>query len=216
MNNEDVVRFLQEHPDFFEANGALLDSLTAVHPDSGEAISLTERQLHALREKIRQLEVKLGELIRFGEENDEISEKVHRMVLSLLDADSFESARDAILAHLQEDFAVPHVAMRVWNSVLTRPSPEFDAVDEEVRFYAGDLKHPYCGAPTRPEIVAWFGEASSHIRSVALVPLMREQRVFGMLALGSEDAERFYAEMGTLYVSRIGEMVSAVVRRHLG
>ncbi len=216
MNTDDVVRFLQQNPDFFEGNGELLDSLSAVHPHSGEAISLTERQLHALREKIRQLEAKLGELIRFGEENDEISEKVHRMVLALLDAENFEAIRDAILTHLREDFAVPHVAMRVWNSVLKRDTIEFAPVSEDVRFYAGDLKRPYCGAPSNLEVVDWFGEAAPHIRSVALVPLMRDNRVFGMLALGSEDAERFYAEMGTLYVSRIGEMVSAVVRRHLG
>ena len=66
------------------------------------------------------------------------------------------------------------------------------------------------------EIIDWFGEAAPHVRSVALVPLMRDNRAFGMLALGSEDGERFYPEMGTLYVSRIGEMVSAVARRHLG
>lgn len=216
MNTDDVVRYLQENPDFFVAHGGLLDTLTAVHPQNGEVISLTERQLHALREKIRQLELKLGELIRFGEENDEISEKVHRLVLALLDSESFEAAREAILTHLREDFAVPHVAMRVWNSVLKRETIEFAPVSEDVRFYAGDLKHPYCGAPTNLEVIDWFGEAAPHIRSVALVPLMRDDRAFGMLALGSEDGERFYPEMGTLYVSRIGEMVSAVARRHLG
>ena len=93
---------------------------------------------------------------------------------------------------------------------------EFHAVSEDVRFYAGDLSRPYCGAPVNQDIVSWFGEAAPHVRSVALVPLMRDKRVFGLLALGSEDGERFYAEMGTLYVSRIGEMVSSVVQRYLG
>ena len=35
----------------------------------------------------------------------------------------------------------------------------------------------------------------------------------GMLALGSEDAQRFYAEMGILYLERMGEMVSAALTR---
>ncbi|QID16615.1 DUF484 family protein [Nitrogeniibacter mangrovi] len=216
MNTDDVVRFLHENPDFFEENAEVLGALNAVHPQRGDAISLTERQLHALREKIRQLEGKLAELIRFGEENDEISEKVHRMVLSLLDSENFEAAREAVFTHLREDFAVPHVAMRIWNSVLQRETIEFAPVSEDVRFYAGDLKHPYCGAPGNLEIIDWFGEAAPHVRSVALVPLMRDGRAFGMLAMGSEDAERFYAEMGTLYVTRIGDMVSAVMRSHLG
>ena len=33
---------------------------------------------------------------------------------------------------------------------------------------------------------------------------------------GSEDPERFYPEMGTLYVNRIGEMISAALVRDLG
>lgn len=216
MNTEDIVRYLRDNPDFFQHQGELLDTMTVVHPHSGEAISLTERQLHVLRDKIRQLEHKLAELIHFGEENDEISTKVHRMVLSLLDAEDFEGARDAVLTHLRDDFTVPHVAMRIWNSVLQRETPEFNSVSEEVRFFAGDLKHPYCGAPNNLEVIEWFGEAGPHVRSVALVPLNRDGRVFGMLAMGSEDSERFYPEMGTLYVERIGEMISAVMRRHLG
>jgi uncharacterized protein YigA (DUF484 family) len=34
-----------------------------------------------------------------------------------------------------------------------------------------------------------------------------------MLALASEDIARFYPEMGTLYLKRIGEMVSAALLR---
>ena len=35
----------------------------------------------------------------------------------------------------------------------------------------------------------------------------------GMVALGSEENQRFYADMGTLYLERIGEMVSAALAR---
>ena len=48
------------------------------------------------------------------------------------------------------------------------------------------------------------------------MPLRRDEQTFGMLAMGSEDPERFYPEMGTLYVTRIGEMVSAALIRQLG
>jgi uncharacterized protein len=216
MKTDDIVQFLKDNPDFFDQNGELLDSLTVAHPHNGQAISLAERQLHALREKIRQLEVKLTELIRFGEENDEISEKVHRMVLALLDADSFEAVRDAVFSHLREDFSVPHVAIRIWNSVLSRETSEFTPVSEDIRFFVGDMRRPFCGAPAHVEITDWFGEAAPHVRSVALVPLKQDGRLLGLLAMGSEDPERFYAEMGTLYVSRIGEMVSAAVQRRLG
>lgn len=216
MKASDVIEFLQANPEFFDKNSTLLTDLTVTHPNNGQAISLTERQLIALRDRIAQLENKFAELLAFGEENDGISEKVHRLGLSLLEAEDFESIRQAIYVHLQEDFSVPHVAFRVWNSVLSRSGPEFLAVGEEVRFFTGDLNQPYCGAPTLREIGNWFGPAGKLIRSVSLVPLRRDEQTFGLLALGSEDPERFYAEMGTLYVTRIGEMVSCALRRQLG
>lgn len=216
MNPSDVIAFLEENPDFFDRNSTLLTDLTVTHPNNGQAISLTERQLIALRDRIAQLEDKFAELLSFGEENDAIGEKVHRLTLSLLEAEDFESIRQAIYLHLKEDFAVPHVAFRVWNSVLSRSGPEFLPVGEEVRFFAGDLVQPYCGAPVTKEVMAWFGPASRLLRSVALVPLQRDEQTFGLLAMGSEDPERFYPEMGTLYVTRIGEMVSCALRRQLG
>jgi uncharacterized protein YigA (DUF484 family) len=39
--------------------------------------------------------------------------------------------------------------------------------------------------------------------------------VFGMLALGSEDAQRFVPEMGTVYLRRIGELCAATATARL-
>ncbi|AYH42252.1 DUF484 family protein [Azoarcus sp. DN11] len=216
MNAADVARYLKEHPDFLADHGELFTELTVPHPHGGQAISLAERQLHALRDKIRLLEGKLSELIRFGEENDEIGEKIHRLTLDLLEAEDYESLRHALFENLRDDFAVPNIALRVWNSVLTRESEDFAPVGEAVRLFAGDMRHPYCGAPANLEVLEWFGTAAAHVRSVALVPLRRDAQVFGLLALGSQESERFYPEMGTLYVSRIGDIVAAALRRQLG
>ncbi len=216
MNADDVARYLRQNPDFLAEHGELFTELTVPHPHGGQAISLAERQLHALRDKIRQLEGKLAELIRFGEENDEIGEKVHRFSLALIEAADFEAVRHAVFHNMQEDFAVPHVALRIWNSVIAHEGEDFTPVSEAARFFAGDLHQPYCGAPGNIEVVSWFGEVAPHVRSVALVPLRRNAQVFGLLALGSEEVERFYPGMGTLYLGRIGELVSTAVLRQLG
>ena len=49
---------------------------------------------------------------------------------------------------------------------------------------------------------------------MALVPL-GQTAVFGLLALGSEDPKRFFPEMGTLYLRRIGELCAAGVTARL-
>ncbi|MDQ8023887.1 MAG: DUF484 family protein [Moraxellaceae bacterium] len=216
MNAQDVVDFLNTHPEFFDEHPDLLAQISVPHPTAGGTISLTERQLHALRDKLTAVQTKLGELVGFGEENDVIAEKVHRLTLALLQSESFETVTGSLYSHLLEDFAVPHVALRIWNSILKRPSEEFIEVTEDFRFFAADLHHPYCGLANQPEVLAWFGEAAKHIQSLALVPLRRDAQVFGMLALGSEDPQRFFPEMGTLYVERIGELVGASLLKHIG
>jgi uncharacterized protein YigA (DUF484 family) len=212
MNAEDVALYLQQNPEFLADHEDLFTRLRVPHPQhDGQAISLVERQQHALREKIRQLEHKLAQLIAFGEENDEISEKVHRLALALLEAGSFEAVRQALILSLQEDFAVPHVGLRLWGGAMARAETEFMAVSEEAREYFERLRHPYCGTPEQVEVLAWFGEAAIHVRSVALMPLRRHGQLFGLLALGSPEPERFYPGMGTLYLGRIGELAGAAL-----
>jgi uncharacterized protein YigA (DUF484 family) len=38
---------------------------------------------------------------------------------------------------------------------------------------------------------------------------LRTQRTMGLLVMGSEDPQRFYPEMGTVYLMRLSELVSA-------
>ena len=82
------------------------------------------------------------------------------------------------------------------------------------RRQAESMGAPACGAAIGNPFVSWFGEAAEHLRSIALVPL-GQSKVFGLLALGSEDAKRFYPEMGTLYLRRIGELCAAGVTARL-
>ena len=210
MNAEDIARFLRTHPQFFDQNPELLESIQVPHPYGGRAIALSERQAVALREKVRQLEGKLGELMQFGEENDAISEKVHRLAVALVGARDFPALAQSLYFHLREDFAVPHVVLRVWGKAVPVDFEEARAPDEAQLRHAGAMGAPQCGPAAGNAFTPWFGEAAEHIRSVALVPL-GEVKVFGLLALGSEDPRRFFPEMGTLYLRRIGELCAAGV-----
>lgn len=214
MNADDLARFLRANPGFFDQNPELLESLHVPHPYGGRAIPLAERQTVALREKLRALEARLAELIRFGEENDAISEKVHRLAVALVGARDFPALVRSLYFHLREDFAVPHVALRVWGKAVPVDFDEASPVDEAQRRFADTLGGPHCGAAAGNPFAACFGEAAQHVRSIALVPL-GETALFGMLALGAEDPKRFYAEMGTLYLRRIGELCAAGVSARL-
>ena len=204
MDAKDVAQFLKANPQFFDQNPALLESIYVPHPHGGRAIPLTERQIVSLRDKVKLLEAKLGEFVRFGEDNDAIGEKVHRLSLALLGAGDFASTANALHFHLREDFSVPHVALKLWN---------YDDVPVELRDKAENMGAPLCGPAAENAFLPWFGEAGGHIRSIALVPL-GQTRTIGLLALGSEDPQRFFPEMGTLFLRRIGELTAGALAAH--
>ena len=216
MDAKDVAQFLKANPQFFDQNPQLLESIYVPHPHGGRAIPLTERQIISLREKLRLLEAKLGEFVRFGEDNDAIGEKVHRLSLALLGAGGFASAANALYFHLREDFAVPHVALRVWGTPLPggadAGAPEGAPVEAELQDKAAAMSAPLCGPAAGNPFLPWFREAEAHVRSIALVPL-GQTRTIGLLALGSEDPQRFFAEMGTLYLRRIGELAAGALAK---
>ncbi|MDQ5849994.1 MAG: DUF484 family protein [Pseudomonadota bacterium] len=214
MNADDVARFFRTCPQFFDEHPELLDTIHVRHPYGGRAIPLAERQTVALREKVKVLETKLGELMRFGEDNDAISEKVHRLAVALTGARDFPALTSSLYFHLREDFAVPHVVLRIWGKSVPMDFDEAQPVGEAQRQHAATMAAPQCGPAAGSPFLPWFGEAAEHVRSVALVPL-GHSTLFGLLALGSEDPQRFFAEMGTLYLRRIGELCAAAVTARL-
>ena len=214
MTNEEIARFLRTHPKFFDQHPDLLETIHVPHPYGGRAIPLSERQTVALREKVKLLEARLSELIKFAEENDAISEKVHRLSVALAGARDFPAFAQSLYLHLREDFAVPHVSLRIWGKSVPLDFAEAAAVTETQRRQGEAMTGPQCGAAAGNPFLPWFGEAAEHVRSVALVPL-GQGPAFGLLAFGSEDPQRFFPEMGTLYLRRIGELCAAGVTARL-
>ena len=213
MKAEEVAQFLNQHPEFFEDYAEMLAELVIPHPHGGRAIPISERQILSLREKSRRLESKLGELIRFGEQNDAITDKLHRMTIALIGARDLAGVVHLLGFNLREDFAVPHVSVRLWDGWSASLESEGNEASAQARAFAEGLNGPYCSAHAMADTAAWFGEAAAHLRSFAYVPL-RAETTFGLLGLASEDPQRFYPEMGTLYLRRLGDIAAAALLRN--
>ncbi len=214
LNQDQVVQYLKDHPDFFTRHAELLNILSVPHPYSGQTISLGERQVMLLRDRARSLEMKLKEFIQFAEENDAISEKLHKLALGLMRARSLDAVLAALYLSLREDFSVPHACLRLWTGQGTPDRVEFAAVSDALMQLVAGLSAPRCGPEAPEEVRAWFGDAGPHLRSFALAP-MREPEVTGVLVLASEDAARFYPEMGTLYLTWLADLAAAAISRFM-
>lgn len=214
MDASAVAAYLKDHPHFFQEYADLLAEIFVPHPHGGHAIPIAERQLIALREKNGELETRLRDLIQYGSENESIGEKLHRSTLALFAAPDLETTLGVLYHSLKEDFGVPHVASRLWGRVPEQSYlPELAATTTELREYADQLGAPYCGSSAPFESRDWF-EAGEACRSFAFLPL-RTAHTFGMLGLAAEDPERYYAGMGTLYLTRLAELASVATARYL-
>ena len=213
MQPEHIAEYLSRHPNFFNDFPSVLADLHIPHPHGTHAVSMSERQLIAMRDKVRMLENKLAELIQFGEENDGISEKLHALTLALLAAHAPRDIAAALALHLREGFAVPHHALRVWQ--LADTAGFGDAVPQTVVDSVAAMAQPVSGALAVPDAAEWFGEIAPHLRAFACIPLRPTPAAapVGLLVLASEEAKRFYPDMGTLYLERLGQLVGAALVR---
>jgi len=214
MKPEEVAQFLQDHPQFFNDHAYLLSDITVPHPHDDRVVSINERQIISLRERNRILQDKLLELISFGEENDTISERMHRLSIALLSVSSIRELLNTLDFSLRQDFSIPHFALRIWNiSCKNMTYIEFSTTSLDIHTIAESLTQPYCGNHVADEIKSWFGEDAGLLNSFSMIPLKTTQTI-GLLVLASPDSKRFYPEMGTLHLKRLGDLISTTLARH--
>jgi uncharacterized protein YigA (DUF484 family) len=161
-----------------------------------------------LREKIRQLELKLSNLMRIAKDNDAIIANFHQWTLQLWRSQDATDLGEAVAETLKEAFDLPEATLRLWEHCT-------DAGD--ARTFADQLKAPYCGAASGKPGLAWLSNATA-MQSAALIPLRKpdNEQSFGLLVLASPDAQRFSSDMATDVLSRIGETASAVLEGLVG
>ena len=217
ITEDDIASFLANTPDFFERHAELLAAVELSSGHGGRAVSLQERQAGLLRDKIKTLEGKVVDMIRHGNENVLIADKLHRCTRSLLLTAHARDLPQTIVRELKGQFAIPQAAVKVWrvNEIFSGESFCTD-VSSDARAFASSLGAPYCGVNSGFEAANWLPDPALAL-SIALIPLRPEpsQEAFGMLVLSSTDVQRFHADMGTDFLSQIGELAGAALSRLL-
>ncbi|MGH8279267.1 MAG: DUF484 family protein [Gammaproteobacteria bacterium] len=212
---ETVSDYLTHHPGFFEDHTDVLLRLEVPHP-TGHAVSLIERQVDVLRRQHRQMERKLLDLIEVARNNDALIERIHRLAIALLEGENLADRLYTVQDELRNRFGADEVSL-----FLVGTPPEADAGParwfepgttdlEQFREFL-DADNPYVGRLRTSQLEFLFGEQAEHIASAALVPLAARGKL-GVLALGSQEAERFGPTLGTAFLARIGELVTAAIQ----
>jgi uncharacterized protein YigA (DUF484 family) len=210
ITEDDIADFLANTPDFFERHAQLLASVHLMSPDNHRSVSLQERQAQMLRDKIRALEMRIMDMIRHGNENMIITEKLQKWACELLQTPAADRVPSA-LKNIESRFQVPQVAVRLWGVAGVFTDAAYaQAVADEVKQTVSTYSSPFVGASAGLDPVQWLQEPAQ-AASVALLPLRltKDQAPFGLLVLASPDAQRFNSGMGTDFLEHLAELCSA-------
>ena len=171
ITEQDIANYLANTPGFFERHAELLSSVQLTSPHGQRAVSLQERQMEMLREKIKGLENKIMEMIRHGQDNVAIADRLHRWTRAILLAVDAAALPDVLVSTLRHEFMIPQAAVRLWGIGDAFASQTFaQGVSDDVRSFASSLTLPYCGINSGFEATRWLDDSATVV-STALIPL---------------------------------------------
>ncbi len=209
-----IASHLRRNPGFLSEYPDLALSLELPR-EQGRTASLASYQIEVLRDKNRQLNRRLRELIEIAHDNEQLMVRVHGFTLALMRAPDLVATVRAVAAALTEDFHVdlvrlalfrgdPELPVAPWLLVEPRGAAALPAFAEFL-----SKGEPLCGRLRADKLEFLFAEQAARVHSAALLALSGA----GLLAIGSEEANRFHPGMGTLFLELIGTAVATALER---
>jgi len=239
LQADQVAQFLQQHPAFFQEHADLFANLSVPHPYAQSAISLGQRQLLTLRDKIKGLEQALAQLSHNATGNVRIAHHLTQWSARLLAQEDASQLPHTLTASLQAVFDLPAVALKLWGvaGLAGQAHASWGVPDEEqaaLQQAACALHAPYCG-PLQGVgqeagemwsawLAQWFESPPASLALIALHPFQtghqtesrnapQHAAAFGVLVLASDQPERFSADMQTTFLDSLGQLASAALSR---
>ncbi len=207
---KDIVRnYLVDHPEFLIQHPEVLAELELPH-DSGDAVSLIERQVEQLREQNQKLTRQLNQLVKVATENEALMSRLHELTLELMDTDPLGAFFDRLSEVLLEEFNadIINISLLEREVQASDKTPLFNIKrdDPELQQFQPHIEkgETVCGRLNRNKLDFLFRNRAQWVQSTALVPLADD----GLLAIGSSDPARFYPGMGTLFLDLLAQVVT--------
>ncbi len=223
LDDETVIRYLRAHPEFFARHPGFTADILLPH-DSGQAVSLVERQVSLLRERNIELRKRLASLLHAASDNDQLFAKTRTLTLALLDAPDLASLEGHLRSQLLEDFGADFISCH-YAGVSPRQTVSASLGLVQHCAGRGDIPLPqmtgnkgrYCGPLRAEEMTAAFGPEANSAGSAVLVTLQGPSGsgLTGLLAIGSRQPGHFSPDMGTLFISHLGDVLARALLRVL-
>lgn len=211
LTQEQVVAYLKAHPEFFIDQDDLLAQMRIPHA-RGSSISLVERQVTILRERNADIQSRLAHLMDVARDNDRLFEKVRRLVLEVLDAQTLDELVGVVDDSLRHSFKVPFSALILFSEkqISVGRSASLKTAQQQIGglLVAGKA---FCGVLRPKQLEFLFGdEQAAQIKSAAVVAL-DYQGIQGVLAVGSSDQQHYSNSVDTLFLTYLADVLARVL-----
>lgn len=212
---QDVEKYLSQHKDFFLQQNNLLMELTLPH-ESGNAISLVERQVTLLRQRNEQMRERHTHLLENARENDRLFEKSKRLVLSLLEVNDLDDLIEALYYSFDKEFNIEYARIILFgnNQTVTTSAARVENLHKAKDVIGKRLSsaRAVTGGISQPERAFIFDSDAKHVSSAAFSVLSHGGPI-GLLAVGNSDPNYYHSGMGTMFLGYIAEVLNRLIPR---
>lgn len=206
LTSEQVAEYLRINPEFFENNLDLLSEIIIPHVSGEGTISLIERQVQLLRDQVVAIKDQLNTFAVLAGENEDLWVRFKDLALMLLNHADRQLLKSDIESWLKKQFNLSGVMIN-----LDEPGVSLDKYRADVAIKHVFVKEQiYCSSNLSKELLTTlFGKDAEKVNSCALIPLKKPGHdKTALLALGSENTERFTSSQSTAYLGCLSQLIS--------
>lgn len=216
LDDDTVMQYLLQNPDFFIRNARRVEQMRVPHPVRG-TVSLVEWHLARQRNHINQLEEEITLLMEQASANETLFARLLHLQADLATASSLQDMLNR-LQRWARGFGLAGANIRLFSDRWNIGAPsDFTHLGltrsafEPLRIQRLGDSHHYLGNLNGPELLLLLPQAKQ-VGSVAL-SLLGPQGDLGMVIFSSRDTQHYQQGMGTVMLGQLALMLPTLLER---
>ena len=232
MNKDQVAIYLNEHPEFFNEYPELLRKIKEIKEEDlpiepMSTLSLSDRIIKRINDDKENLKNKLEWLFEISRANEKIQDHLYEIEQLVLTSTNLDQMVNQLRKEIPNRFGIPSLVV-----CLVQGSDHFmedrlrerynGELDETVKFISEETAWEWLKGNLKPVLRGEIKEGSevfisSHqtIKSEALIPIVAQETLVGVIAFGSPNAFHFHEGLGTEFLERMADKVAISINNIL-
>jgi uncharacterized protein YigA (DUF484 family) len=234
MNKDQVAIYLDEHPEFFNEYPELLRKIKEIKEEDLPiepmgTLSLADRIIKRVHNDKENLKTKLEWLFKISRANEKIQDHLYEIEQLVLTSTNLNQMVNQLKKEIPNRFEIPKVAV-----CLIQGSDHFmedrlrerynGDLDETIKFISKETASEWFDGKPRPVLRDEIKESDvfgppaneeDSINSEALIPIMAQENLVGIIAFGSPKTSHFHEGLGTEFLERMADKVAISINNIL-